>query len=133
MNSILVDKLELKNSEDKFIGLGVNFINVALDTNKIRSNHDIIEKFSSDLPNIDQSGVIHFNNIDQVLFQSQTHNEDLSNYRLQAESKAIGSGNPVGNLTDDFLGQKRISDKVDLGAIEHPNDTPVLFPSPKLV
>ena len=79
VNSILVDKLELKNSEDKFIGLGVSFINVALDTNKIRSNHDIIEKFSSDLPNIDHSGVIHFNNIDQVLFQSQTHNEDLSN------------------------------------------------------
>ena len=132
VNSILVDKIDLKNSEDKFVGLGVSFFNVALDTNKIRSNHDIIEKLSDDVQNTEHSRVIHFNNIDQVLFQSQTHNEDLSNYRLQSESKVIGSGNRVENITDDFLGQKRVSDKVDLGAIEHPNDTPVLFPSPEI-
>ena len=63
MNSILVDKLDLKNNEDKFIGLGVSFFNVALDTNKIRSNHDIVEKLSDDVQNTEHSRAVSYTHL----------------------------------------------------------------------
>ena len=131
-NSIIIDGQDFKTKESSFKGVGVKFNHVALDTNSIRLETDILKSFTKNNKKTESFSVIHVDNIDQILFESLEKNNHLTNYRLRPQSKVIGLGKFIGGINFDFLGQERNSNIVDLGAIEHPFDAPILFSSPEI-
>ena len=133
-NSIIADELELKLNDSRFLGAGVRFIDVAVDTNEVRTGVDMTQLPASEF---EISGyvpsLVHIYTLDQVLFNRLFEWDTPADYRLRPQSKVIGQGRPIPELMKDFAGVSRhiATDKrVDLGAFEHPSDAPSLFEAP---
>jgi len=135
-NSILADELELKLNDSRFQGAGVRFIDVAVDTNEVRTGVDMTQLPASEFEITGYiPSLVHVYTLDQVLFNRLFEWDNPADYRLRPQSKVIGQGRPIPELMKDFAGVSRhiASDKrVDLGAFEHPSDAPILFEAPFL-
>jgi outer membrane protein assembly factor BamB/fibronectin type 3 domain-containing protein len=133
-NSILANEWALKRTDSPFQGASVRLIDVAMDTNLVRTGIDKVgfnqqeTRFQNYI-----ASLVHINTLDQVLFKRLYAPDTEADYRLRDQSKLIGQGLPIPELMKDFAGISRhiAPDKrVDLGAFEHPSDTPELFEAP---
>ena len=135
-NSIIADELELKLNDSRFQGAGVRFIDVAVDTNEVRTGVDMTQLPASEFEiSAYVPSLVHIYTLDQVLFNRLFEWDTPADYRLRPQSKVIGQGRPIPELMKDFAGVSRhfATDKrVDLGAFEHPSDAPSLFEAPFL-
>jgi len=135
-NSVLVDQRELALEVTPFEGNGVRLIDVAMDTHVVRRGIDMTVLNDQEfLATGYQPSLVHLPTLEQVLFQRLYSASIDADYRLQPHSLLIGQAKFIPGLGKDFAGSNRSKDpekRVDIGAFEHPRDTPLLFSAPVL-